>query len=271
MRLWVLGTGSRGNALLLECGDSRLLIDAGFPARVLGDRLSAIGVAPESIEAVVLTHEHTDHVRGAAAGARKWGWTLHASEGTVRAYPELDAADVGTFESGATHTVGAFDVRTVPVSHDAEEPVAVVVTARRSGTRVGVAYDLGCVSETVRSAFADLDLLVIEANHDGGMLRSGPYPVCVQQRIASRSGHLSNRAAASLVRGCVHPGLGQVVLAHLSDSCNTADLARDAIVSALAGTRFRGYLDVARQDLVAGPYVPRVHERRHVQQLALEL
>jgi phosphoribosyl 1,2-cyclic phosphodiesterase len=267
----MLGTGSRGNAVLLECGDSRLLIDAGFPARVLADRLKVIGVAPESIEAVVLTHEHTDHVRGAAAGARKWGWTLHATEGTVRAYPDLGEADAGTFESGATLTIGDFEVRTVPVSHDAEEPVAVVVTARRGGARVGVAYDLGCASEAVRAAFADLDVLVVEANHDGGMLRTGPYPLCVQHRIASRSGHLSNRAAASLVRACVQPTLGQVVLAHLSDSCNTADLARDAVVSALAGTRFRGLVDVATQDHVAGPYVPRARERRHSHQLALEL
>ena len=271
MRVWVLGTGSRGNAVLLESGESRVLVDAGFPLRILADRLAAIGVAPDSIEAVVLTHEHTDHVKGACAGARRVGWTLHASEGTVRALPELGDADVSTFESGATLSLGRFDVRTVAVSHDAEEPIAVVATERRSGARAGVAYDLGATSDSLRGAFADLDVLILEANHDHDMLRSGPYPPCVQHRIASRSGHLSNRAAAALARACQHEALAQVVLAHLSDCCNTAELAHDAVSGALARTSFRGRVSVATQDGIAGPFTPKLrHERRHALQLALD-
>jgi phosphoribosyl 1,2-cyclic phosphodiesterase len=271
MRIWVLGSGSRGNAVLLEAGDSRVLIDAGFPVRVMAERLAAIGVPPESIEAVVITHEHTDHLRGACAAARKWGWALHATEGTVRAYPELAETDVCTFEGGAILSIGGFDVRTVAVSHDAMEPVAVVATARHSGARMAVAYDLGWASTPLRTALADLDVLVLEANHDDGMLRAGPYPPSVQQRIASRAGHLSNRAAAAIARSCEHPALGQIVLAHLSDCCNTAPLARDAILSGLAGTRFRGAVDVAGQDTVGGPYTPRLRARRQVFQLALDL
>ena len=271
MRVWVLGSGSRGNAVLLEGDESRVLIDAGFPVRVMADRLTAIGVEAESIEAVVITHEHADHVKGACSGARKWGWALHASEGTVRAFPDLADADVSTFESGATLSVGGFELRTIAVSHDAAEPVAVVATARGSGARMGVVYDLGCVSAPLRAAVADLDVLVLEANHDEGMLRAGPYPPCVQQRIAGRSGHLSNRAAAALVRACQHAGLGQIVLAHLSDCCNTAALARDAVVTALAGSRFRGAVDVSAQDVIGGPYTPKLRARRPTLQLALEL
>jgi phosphoribosyl 1,2-cyclic phosphodiesterase len=271
VRIWVLGSGSRGNAVLLEAGESRVLIDAGFPVRVMADRLTALGVQPESIEAVVITHEHTDHVKGACSGARKWGWALHASEGTVRAYPDLADAGVCTFESGATVSVGGFELRTIAVTHDAAEPVAVVATSRGSGARMGVAYDLGCATAPLRAALAGLDVLVLEANHDEGMLRAGPYPPCVQQRIAGRSGHLSNRAAAALARACEHAALGQIVLAHLSDCCNTAALARDAVVSALAGSRFHGGVDVSAQDVIGGPYTPKLRTRRHVLQLALEL
>jgi phosphoribosyl 1,2-cyclic phosphodiesterase len=270
VRIWILGSGSRGNAVLLEAGDSRVLIDAGFPVRVIADRLGAIGVEPESVEAVVLTHEHTDHVRGACSGARRWGWALHASEGTVRACSELAEADVCTFESGATLSIGSFELRTIAVPHDAAEPVAVVVTARASGARMAVAYDLGCATASLRAALADLDVLVLEANHDEAMLRAGPYPPCVQHRIAGRSGHLSNRAAAALARACEHPALGQIVLAHLSDCCNTVDLARDAVVSAL-GSRFRGGVDVSTQDVVSGPYTPKLRRGRGTLQLALEL
>lgn len=258
MRLWVLGSGSRGNAVLIECGETRVLIDAGFSPRELAARLAATGVPPQSIRACVITHEHTDHVRGACAGAERWGWALHATEGTAAACPALLAADARTFEPGASFSVGGLELRTVPTPHDASDPVAVVATSARSGARVGVCYDLGHATDPVRVAMRELDLLVLEANHDEAMLRVGPYPPSVQRRIASRRGHLSNGAAAKLAREAASFNLKHVVLAHLSESCNDGALAARTVSDALAGTRFRGKVHVATQQGVVGPFTPRL-------------
>jgi phosphoribosyl 1,2-cyclic phosphodiesterase len=256
VRLWVLGSGSKGNAVLVESGDTRVLIDAGFQPRELEKRLSAIGVAPASIRACIITHEHGDHVCGAAAAVEKWGWNLHASEGTARACPALNDADVRTFEPGSTVAVGGIELRTVPTPHDAESPIAVVATATKSGARAGVCYDLGHATDVVRVAMREVDILVLESNHDEGMLRLGPYPPVVQRRISSRDGHLSNRAAGMLARQCVGPSLRHVVLAHLSEQCNEPELARTSMTTALAGSKFRGRVEVAPQHAVLGPITP---------------
>lgn len=272
MRVWVLGSGSRGNAVLIECGDTRLVVDAGFPVRELAQRLAAVGVAPESIEACVVTHEHGDHVRGASAAAAKWGWALYATPGTAAACPALLAADARTVEAGTTFQVGRFDVRTVPTPHDAREPVAVVATARPTGARAAVCYDLGCATEPVRQALRGVDVLVLEANHDAGMLRGGPYPPSVCDRIASRTGHLSNRAAATLARESAHRALSHVVLAHLSEQCNQPSVAVGDVSAALARTAFRGRVDAAAQDAVVGPFLPGASRRAAAaEQLALGL
>jgi phosphoribosyl 1,2-cyclic phosphodiesterase len=272
MRVWVLGSGSRGNAVVVEADGSRILVDAGFHPRELGERLGRIDIAPESIEGVVITHEHGDHVRGAAGGARRWGWGLHASAGTRRACPALAAADSRSFEPGSTFELGGFQVHVPGVSHDAEQPVAVVLTARGSGARVAVAYDLGYPSRRVAAALADLDVLVLEANHDEQMLWTGPYPPSVCERIASRTGHLSNAAAGALAAACAHRRLRQVVLAHLSDSCNDAVVARRTVATALERTAFRGRIDVAKQEAVVGPFAPGPERRAgRVEQLALGL
>ena len=256
MRLWVLGSGSRGNAVLIECGETRVLVDAGFAPRELARRLAAVGVAPSSVKACVVTHEHTDHVKGAAAAAQRWGWSLHASAGTADAWPALLEADARTFEPGDTFTVGGVELRTMPTSHDAAAPVAVVATSSHSGARVGVCYDLGHATDAVRVGLRELDLLVLEANHDEGMLRAGPYPPSVQRRIASRSGHLSNDAAGKLARQCAHHNLRHVVLAHLSENCNDPVVAHQTVSTALDGTRFRGRVHVTKQDSVVGPFTP---------------
>lgn len=271
MKIWVLGSGSRGNAVLLECGDTRVLVDAGFNAATLAERLEAIGVAPESIHGVVITHEHCDHARGAPAGARKWGWSLFATEGTVASHPGLAGADVRTFQSGATVTIGRLELRSVVVSHDAAEPVAVVATSTHSGVRAGIAYDLGHVTHAVQRAFRDLDVLVLEANHDEGMLRAGPYPPSVRARIAGPYGHLGNDAAAKMAQESAHPSLNHLVLAHLSESCNLARTAMTTVATALGRTSFRGTMHVAPQDQIVGPFTARIERTRSGRQLALAL
>ena len=254
MKLWVLGSGSEGNAILLESGDSRVLVDAGFPQSVLAARLAAIGVAVQSIQAVILTHEHLDHARGAYASACKWGWSVHATRGTVREWPELPAADVHTFDSSASFPVGGFSIQAVRISHDAADPVAIVATATASGVRAAVAYDVGCVTNSLRRALAHIDLLVLEANHDEEMLRYGPYPPSVQQRIAGSRGHLSNRQAGELARDCAHRGLSYLALAHISKECNLPSVAWETVKHNLAGTRVAGRVQVCTQYAIAGPF-----------------
>ena len=165
MNVWVLGSGSSGNAVLIETARSRILVDAGFAPRVLKRRLAVADVAPQSIEAVVVTHEHTDHVKGVAAAARKWGWTIVSTAGTRMMCPDWAELRTILTPRKSSVVVGDFHLETVPISHDANEPIAVIVTSIVEGSRAGIVYDLGHVTESVLRALDKLDLLVIEANH----------------------------------------------------------------------------------------------------------
>lgn len=255
MRLWVLGSGSRGNAVLLESHGSRLLVDAGFGVRELQTRLAAVGVAPQSIAACVVTHEHTDHVKGATQACARWGWALHASEGTIAAHAPLASAGALPFRAGDTLALPGFAVETVRTPHDAYESVALVATGTACGTRAAVCYDLGHATDPLRAALRGVDMLVLESNHDGEMLRAGPYPPSVRDRIAGRNGHLSNAAAGALARQLASTTLRHVVLAHLSEKCNAPRTAAASMRDVLATTRFRGAITPATQDSVAGPFV----------------
>lgn len=271
MRTWVLGSGSAGNAVLVECAPrSYLLIDAGFPPAELARRLASIAVHPREIEGVVVTHEHTDHARGAAAAARKWKWPIYATRGTVAASIGLGRIGAHTFAPGETVALAEADVESVRVAHDAAEPVALIVTARRTGARTAIVYDLGEAGPALRRVLHDIDVLVLEANHDRGMLRAGPYPPSVQRRIASRTGHLSNEAAARLARDCAEAGMGELVLAHLSTTCNDGRIALGAVANVLAPMQWTGRVHVAQQEQVVGPFVGRARRLAPVQ-LTLEL
>lgn len=247
MKAWALGTGSSGNALVLEAGDGRVLVDAGFPPRELVRRLRALDIAPESIEALVVTHEHHDHARGAASCANTWQWQTYASGGTWRSLRRRVRAGT-SFVSGATLDLRTMSIGTVRVAHDAAEPVALVATARDTGQRVGVVYDVGHATRSLVDALSGLDALILESNHDEGWLRAGPYPPSVCERIAGPFGHLSNRAAGAVAAACAHRGLTSVVLAHLSQRCNSPELAHAAMRAALSRTAFRGQIRVSQQD-----------------------
>ena len=253
MRLWVLGSGSKGNAFVVECAGRRVLVDVGFPPRTLAARMTLAGIAPESIDSAVITHEHGAHICGASRAAARWNWTVHASTGTLAADGTLRTCEVRAFEAGATLELDTMRIQTIPTAHDAADSVALVITSCGSGARLGIAYDLGSVTASVARAMRDLDCLVVEANHDEQMLRAGPYPRVVQNRIAGRRGHLSNRDGAELARGAAHPALRQLILAHVSEHCNTPQVAHEEFARVMGRTRFRGRIDVAPQRRVMGP------------------
>jgi len=266
----MLGSGSSGNAVLLECDGSRLLIDCGFGTRTLAGRLRAIGVAPESIEGCLLTHEHNDHVKGAAAAAKRWGWGIYATPGT-RLAPELAETPVHVFQPGMSMDFPRMTVSTTSTPHDANQSVGFVITSRSTGARAGLFYDIGHVSRGVAQACDKLDILVLESNHDDHLLQNGPYPRWLQRRIASRVGHLSNSAAGEFARASLGRDVRHLVLAHLSENCNTPSVAMDSMRDALKGSRFRGALTAAKQDAVVGPFVPSATRAEPPVQYALAL
>jgi len=250
MKVAVLGSGSAGNSVLVWAGRTRILVDAGFSARSLVDRLGLLGLAPEAIHAIVVTHDHGDHTRGMGVFARRHGTPLHMTRATREACAGLLTGDerVLEYRPGVPFPVGELRVEPFLTVHDAADPVGVAVVDAARGYRMGVATDLGRPTAQIRHALAGCDLLVLEANHDEVMLHTGPYPASVKRRIASSHGHLSNQAAARLVTELLHPRLAGVVLAHLSNECNRPFLAERVVGDALRAAGWRGHLEVARQD-----------------------
>jgi phosphoribosyl 1,2-cyclic phosphodiesterase len=230
LRVTVLGSGSRGNAILIDGTNGTVLVDAGFGPRSLVRRLQAADRHANEVAAVLLTHEHTDHASGAAAACARWGWPVYGSAGTLEALGTAsDAAsrplEARAYADGRTTTVEGFLIETTSVPHDARDCRALVITDAHSGARVGIAMDVGRVPDHLTAAFAHLDLLVVESNHDERMLAQGPYPWSLKQRISGGLGHLSNGAAAAFVASCAHRSLRGVLLAHLSETNNQPALA----------------------------------------------
>jgi phosphoribosyl 1,2-cyclic phosphodiesterase len=254
-RLWTLGSGSKGNATALVRAGRVLLFDCGYELPVLVDRLRAAGLHPWDVDDVVLSHGHRDHVVGAAAGARAYGWRVWAALGTVWRWRALREIDVRPFAPGDAFDAGAWRVHTTPVPHDVDDAAAFVAEGTGGGpaARVGYATDLGRAPDALVDLFRGADAFVLESNHDEDLLRTGPYPPDRQARVGGPHGHLSNARAAAVLRAVAHPGLRHVVLGHVSRHNNTPALAREAAQAALAGTGFGGALHVAPQDAVLGP------------------
>jgi phosphoribosyl 1,2-cyclic phosphodiesterase len=249
LRLVVLGSGSEGNAVVVEAGGRRLLIDAGFSAREIKRRLAKVGLVPEDLHAVVLTHEHFDHIRGVNRFCRKRRVPIYATAGTVDGMvlrPEV-AALVRPCRSGVPFEAAGFVVEMFTVPHDAREPVGVVVEDPGGGGRVGLVSDLGCRSRLAWARLGGVHALVLEANHDLEMLRNGPYPWPLKQRVAGRHGHLSNDDAAGGIAELAHDGLQHVVLYHLSQVNNLPALAAAVVGEELARLRARAALTVSGQ------------------------
>lgn len=238
LRVCVLGSGSGGNAVVVESAGRRLLLDAGFSCRELERRMKQVGADPKGFDAVVLTHEHEDHVRGAARFGGRHDIPIYATEGTLRG-AELrgaTAAALVEIRSGEPFEAGGFRIEPFAIPHDAREPVGFVVEDG-AGRRVGVVSDLGSRSKLAWARLRDLDLLLLEYNHDLEMLRTGPYPWHLKQRISSGHGHLSNRSAAEGMPDLICDRLRYLVLYHLSRTNNLPALAAAAAAEALERER----------------------------------
>jgi len=278
----VLASGSKGNATVIAAGNTRILVDAGLSCRELLKRMAAVGEEPEQLNAILITHEHLDHVAGLAVLARRLKVPVFFTEQTHRAWvrmltprttmsyakwleklqaereaasepisvmaaeeveesPAKEKADpaalpaVEYFRAGQSFSIGEIDINPFTIPHDAADPCGFVFHARSESIRMAIATDLGYVPPNVKQALKGVDVLLLESNHDLEMLKDGPYPWSVKQRVLSRVGHLSNAAAAEFLMRDYDGGAHTIVLGHLSEKNNLPELARLAAEQAIGG------------------------------------
>ncbi|TNF55623.1 MAG: MBL fold metallo-hydrolase [Gammaproteobacteria bacterium] len=232
MRFACLGSGSKGNAWLLESGATRVLLDCGFGVRETAQRLQRLGIEPDMVDAVVVTHEHSDHGRGVARFAARYDARIHLTHGChamLAASSDLPAVSV--IDSHTVFAIGDLEFHPYPVPHDAREPVQYIVSD--GARRFGLLTDVGHVTDHMTMMLTGCDALVLECNHDVDMLKAGSYPPSLKTRILGRYGHLDNQAAGVLMGRVKHAGLQHVVAAHLSEENNTPALAQAALADAL--------------------------------------
>ena len=224
MRFCLLASGSRGNCLWLEESEVAVAVDCGLSAREFLRRAQSAGLDPSRLAALLVSHEHRDHLNGIGPLARRLKLPVLVNKAT------RNLAEVVTgplqweiFTTGDTLSFGDLKIRTLPISHDAADPVAFL--AESPAGRLGLVTDLGAPTELLRQKFRGLSALVLEFNHDYRLLMDGPYPWPLKQRIRGRAGHLANEDAAALAAELNHSGLKHLVLAHLSETNNHPDLA----------------------------------------------
>lgn len=234
MRFALLGSGSKGNALVVEYADTRLLIDCGFSAKEIEKRLARLELRPADIDAIVITHEHDDHWRGVSRFSRRYEIPVWLTPGT-RAAKATDALAVTELYSPhEPFAIGDLELFPYPVPHDAREPAQLVIG--NGDKRLGILSDIGYVTPHVREMIDACDALVLESNHDPELLATGPYPASLKRRVGGRLGHLSNPQAAALLGEIDASGLQQLVVAHISESNNRPELAQAALAQALSTT-----------------------------------
>jgi phosphoribosyl 1,2-cyclic phosphodiesterase len=228
MRFCSLGSGSRGNATLVESAGCRVLVDNGFSLRELHQRLRSVDVEPNSIDVLLLTHEHGDHVRGVWSFARRHRVEVWTTPGTWRAVgaPEIPRLRLLSGQ-GQSMLIDGLRIRSYPVPHDAREPCQFLFEA--DGRRLGMLTDAGCVTPHMSEVLQDCDALILELNHDPELLRRGPYPPSLQRRVAGDFGHLSNLQAAGLLDGLPHRSIARLCVAHVSETNNHHDLVLASI------------------------------------------
>jgi phosphoribosyl 1,2-cyclic phosphodiesterase len=238
VRFCLLSSGSKGNCVWVESQGKAVLVDAGLSFLELSRRAARAGVDLARAKAILVTHEHSDHVLGVGVAARKLKIPVYATEGTAGAAGShlANLPSLELFKPGAELDFGFLKAAALEGSHDAAEPVVLSLSGP-DGSRLGLATDLGVMTHLVREAFKDLDALILEFNHDPKMLIDGPYPLWLKQRVRGRRGHLSNQQAAEALGSLLTPRLKTVALAHLSEVNNTPELALAAAMGAPGAER----------------------------------
>ena len=233
MRIASLSSGSCGNCIYIGSDDHHILIDAGISKKKIEEGLARLELSPSDLDAVLITHEHGDHVNGLGVLSRKYGLPLYATEGTIDQIGTMKA--LGKIPNGLFHVIraeedfrlGDLEIQPFTVAHDAAEPVAYRINSGRRSA--AVVTDLGEYDESIIAKLQQLDALLLEANHDVRMLQAGPYPYRLKRRVMGNRGHLSNEDAGRLLCELIHPGLQGVLLGHLSKQNNYEELAREAV------------------------------------------
>ena len=238
MRFSSLGSGSRGNALIVESAGIYILIDCGITLRNLTAGLTRLDLVPGDLQAVFITHEHGDHIKGVKALARKHLLPVYMTHGTAVKSGCDELPQVTLIDSSSAVNIGSLSIQPVVVPHDAREPCQFVITATVSGDKVdhpprekrlGVLTDLGSYTPHVIDAYNSCDAMVLECNHDVSMLEAGSYPYSLKQRVLGDWGHLSNHQAGNLLSHFDHEKIQWLVVAHISQQNNTEALALDAL------------------------------------------
>ncbi|MBS4096118.1 MAG: MBL fold metallo-hydrolase [Sulfuricella sp.] len=246
MRFASLGSGSRGNALVVEAGRTSVMLDCGFGINETVLRLSRLDLQPTDLSAILVTHEHTDHVGGVARVARKFNLPVWMTHGTFKGLGEnsLSGVALNLIDDHSQFIIGDLHIQPYPVPHDAREPAQYVFGD--GARRLGVLTDAGAATPHIEEVLAGCEALVLESNHDAVMLQNGPYPPMLKKRVAGRFGHLDNQAAAQLLARLVHGKLQHVVAAHLSEKNNTEELVLEAFCEVLNCAR--EWVGIAAQD-----------------------
>jgi phosphoribosyl 1,2-cyclic phosphodiesterase len=249
MKLAVLASGSQGNAILVSSGTHSILFDVGVSVRKLKSRAAELGVDFSGLKAAFISHEHSDHVRGLELFSEKSGLPVFATHGTLGSDAVRGIKNKVAIKSGETVRINGFEVQAFRLPHDAAEPVGFVISDREH--LIAIATDLGSPITLVQERLKNAELVVLESNHDPELLRNGPYPWPLKQRILGRNGHLSNQDCAKTLARLQHHGLKRAVLAHLSDKNNRPQLAfrasREMVQESVR-------LDLTSQDC-AGPLI----------------
>lgn len=246
-----LGSGSKGNCIYLGTEQTKILIDAGLSGKAITERLGQINVDVGDIDAILITHEHTDHIQGLKILAYKYGIPVFANQNTARGIVENfhDCPKFKIFSTGETFEFGDLEIHPFSIQHDTPDPVA--FTVRVNDLKLGFCADLGFVTSLVQTHLRDCDYLYVEANHQPSMVHACPRPMIYKQRVLGRNGHLSNEACGQLLGNVYHSKLKHVHLAHLSSECNTPDTALTTIKELLAQKGLSLEMCAAHQDKIS--------------------
>ncbi len=250
-----LASGSKGNCIYLGTPTTKILIDAGISAKLIRERLKIIGVALEEIDAVLITHEHTDHMQALDILSCRMGIPVFANSETAKAiYAILDECPkFKIFSTGETFEFGDLEVHPFSVQHDAVDPVA--FTIQTGGLKLGFCTDLGFVTTLVSGQLQGCDYLYVEANHEPSMVHASARPKIYKQRVLSRQGHLANGECAKLIELVHHKDLKHIHLAHLSSECNAPELALKTITERLQSLQAKAEVSIAFQDMISKPII----------------